>query len=49
MSVFLIFDLRLAIDRTREVNGLGYAAIRSVAGNQALQPRSRNFESQRFQ
>jgi len=25
---------QLAIDRTREVNGLGYAAIRSVAGNQ---------------
>lgn len=25
---------QLAIDRTKEVNGLGYAAIRSIAGNQ---------------
>ena len=32
------FSLRIAIDRTREINGLGYSAIRSVDGNQALQP-----------
>ena len=34
---------RIAIDRTREINGLGYSAIRSVEGNQAG---SQNFESQ---